>query len=701
MDKNEYGIKLDLDLGNFERSVKKAQDSLAGLEKETKRKVKVTGIEGLSDIEVKTNAKDIEKEFENLKSAKDRIASGEIKITGVGGLSEEEMRKSEAEYEKMRQKMSGPVDASFMGYDKNLMAEMQAEFDKIDAGKMKDQMKEIKQETDKAKEKVKELKVQVKSAASASIKLDKLKGLGKNIGKAFGNGVKSVKRFALSLIGVQSAYRVVTKAMHSYMSYDSELQKSMQQTWAGLGSFLAPILERLVSIFQKLLAYINAVVKAMTGIDFVARANAKSLQSQAKAASKTTASFDEINNLNQQQDANQINIPEIPTESISKIEQAIARIKALIGTIFEPMQLAWENKGPSLMDSIKTSFSSLSGLGEAIFGSMLEVWTNGTGQQTIELMLQGWTSVFDVINNVAGAITKAWNNASQGTTILQSLHDSFNSILELANSIWDSIAQWTISPEFQQAIDTVVRIFADISKIVKDILNWFVEQYNAHLKPVVDELLLLIADIINLIGAIWNLVKPVVNWIVELLKNVLSVAIKGVAQNISNIITTLRNVVNFLTNVFKGNWEAVFEAIKNVGRATLNAIIGFFNAWINGLNNLLKPVRSLITAIAQAFGQKVTINQVKIPNIPYLSVGTDLVKEDGIAYLHAGEKVVPADVVAGGYTRENNEETNELLRILIDTIESKDYKPYISVEDIGKASSKYKANQVRVMGGSY
>ena len=42
MNENEYGIKLDLDLGNFEKSVKKAQDSLADLEKETKRKVKIT-----------------------------------------------------------------------------------------------------------------------------------------------------------------------------------------------------------------------------------------------------------------------------------------------------------------------------------------------------------------------------------------------------------------------------------------------------------------------------------------------------------------------------------------------------------------------------------------------------------------------------------------------------------------------------------
>ena len=118
------------------------------------------------------------------------------------------------------------------------------------------------------------------------------------------------------------------------------------------------------------------------------------------------------------------------------------------------------------------------------------------------------------------------------------------------------------------------------------------------------------------------------------------------------------------------------------------------------MNNLLKPVRSLIVSIAQAFGQKVSINQVKIPNIPYLSIGTDLVKEDGIAYLHAGEKVVPADVASGGYTGDNSE-TNDLLRRLIEAVESKDYAPRITVDDIGRANDRYSANKTRVMGGSF
>jgi hypothetical protein len=40
--------------------------------------------------------------------------------------------------------------------------------------------------------------------------------------------------------------------------------------------------------------------------------------------------------------------------------------------------------------------------------------------------------------------------------------------------------------------------------------------------------------------------------------------------------------------------------------------------------------------------------------LPSLAIGTDYVKKDGMAILHKGEKVVPADVVKGGYTRGDN-----------------------------------------------
>jgi hypothetical protein len=37
--------------------------------------------------------------------------------------------------------------------------------------------------------------------------------------------------------------------------------------------------------------------------------------------------------------------------------------------------------------------------------------------------------------------------------------------------------------------------------------------------------------------------------------------------------------------------------------------------------------------------------------VPSLAIGTDYVKQDGLAMLHKGEAVVPADVAGGGFSR--------------------------------------------------
>ena len=134
-------------------------------------------------------------------------------------------------------------------------------------------------------------------------------------------------------------------------------------------------------------------------------------------------------------------------------------------------------------------------------------------------------------------------------------------------------------------------------------------------------------------------------------------------------------------------------------------MIAEINKVIDAINKKLSiSVSGTLASLLSALGVKVNNGKYQlfsIPRVPSLSVGTDLVKEEGYAYLHAGEKVVPADVVSGGYTGADNTETNNLLRELIEAIESKDYKPRISVEDIGRANDKYSTNKARVMGGSF
>lgn len=112
--------------------------------------------------------------------------------------------------------------------------------------------------------------------------------------KKIGN---TVKKYALSLVGLRSIYSLVSRASSAYLSQDTELAEKLQSVWVGLGSFLAPVLEMISDSLLKALGYLNVFIKALTGIDFLARANAKALQSQAKAQkelNRQTYDFDVI-----------------------------------------------------------------------------------------------------------------------------------------------------------------------------------------------------------------------------------------------------------------------------------------------------------------------------------------------------------------------------------------------------------------------
>lgn len=139
------------------------------------------------------------------------------------------------------------------------------------------QLRGLQAEIEKTNNKLIGLKNQQKKLQEESTKT------GASISKGFEKGLKSVKKLALGIIGIRSAYMLARRAASAYMSQDEELTKKIQSAWVGLGSFLTPLLEGLTTLMLKFVGYLNEFIKALTGTDYIARANAKALEKQAKA----------------------------------------------------------------------------------------------------------------------------------------------------------------------------------------------------------------------------------------------------------------------------------------------------------------------------------------------------------------------------------------------------------------------------------
>ncbi len=175
--------------------------------------------------------------------------------------------------------------------------------------KIKTELSGIEQQIEQIKAPTKEIKKDVQETVNPLKQVsNKLKGITpntNNIKKSFEKGIHSAKRFTLSLFGIHSIYRLVSRASSAYLSQDQETTQKIQSAWIGLGSILAPLLERIANLVIKIVSYINVFWKALFGVDFLARAMSKSMSkanTSAKALHKTMrslAGFDEINILSQ------------------------------------------------------------------------------------------------------------------------------------------------------------------------------------------------------------------------------------------------------------------------------------------------------------------------------------------------------------------------------------------------------------------
>lgn len=464
---------------------------------------------------------------------------------------------------------------------------------------------EISSAFDKIKAKIKSAGTHIASLGSKfKATLSSSKGLGKSFTSTFNNGIKSIKRFAMGLLSVRTAVSMVSKAMQSYLSYDTQLSNSIQNCWNVLGSLLAPILEFVISLFSKAVSYVNAFVEALTGINLVARANKKALDSQAKSTKKlsdTQSSLDEFHTVSTDtgsgNDNKPITVEPVDMDKLDFLFDWIDKAKKLLATLFDPIKEAWDNKGKAFIDSLKNAFEGIKSLGIAVFSSIFEVWTNGTGQKIVENILEMWTNVFNIVGALSQALANAWNNAGNGTAIIQAIADIFIGIQDIVNSIANSLLNWVMSDNFQSALNVVLGILADLFGYAQEIMAWIVTMYETYLAPVVDKVLDCISRIIIAIGSVWEFLKPIIDTIIDVIMNVLEPVIDGLCGIIGGIIDALSGVMDFITGVFTGDWSKAWEGLKTFLGGIIDAVASLFTGLFNTIGAIFKGAWDIIVSI--------------------------------------------------------------------------------------------------------
>ena len=145
---------------------------------------------------------------------------------------------------------------------------------------------------------------QDKFKGKVNITTKEVQRLGTTMTRAFDKGLKRIMRMSVGLLGARSAFMALRRAASTYMEANEELKYQVEGLWNVLAVAIGPVVQQLVSWLTIAISYVNAFVKALWGVDLVAKANALALKKQAKAtgeaakASNQLAGFDEMNKLN-------------------------------------------------------------------------------------------------------------------------------------------------------------------------------------------------------------------------------------------------------------------------------------------------------------------------------------------------------------------------------------------------------------------
>lgn len=157
----------------------------------------------------------------------------------------------------------------------------------------------------------------------------------------------------------------------------------------------------------------------------------------------------------------------------------------------------------------------------------------------------------------------------------------------------------------------------------------FDELWKSHIQPLLDNAAEFLGKIADLLKVVWeNYLQPMIAWIIaNVLPKVLPVLqaiwdtlknlIGYIADAISNVITILGGLIDFIIGVFSGDWEKAFQGLQDAVGGFIDLIKNIIEGGLQFISDLIKTFaetgKALVTSFLQELKDTVTdrINFVK------------------------------------------------------------------------------------------
>lgn len=307
-------------------------------------------------------------------------------------------------------------------------------------------------------------------------------------------------------------------------------------------------------------------------------------------------------------------------------EQLIPLLAELID---EVLPLIEENL-PPLVELIAQFAEQLIPIAQEILPVLLETIT-ALGEplmQIIEAILPVLLELFTQIAPLLGELVEA---------VLPILLELFQALIPPLIEIISAAL-----PPLIELVTALLPIFQTLIDLLMPIIELFVELMGPIVSLISDALVPLLEALQPIVEFITSMMIPILEMLLSVFQSVFEGIVTDVMDHIDRITDLFNNLVDFVKNIFAGNWEAalenlgsilgdVFGGFASIIKRPINACIDVINGFIGGINRIRIP--DWVPGIGGA--------SPNIPKIPRLKIGMDYVPGDFYpAYLDEGEAVL-------------------------------------------------------------
>ena len=255
---------------------------------------------------------------------------------------------------------------------------------------------------------------------------------------------------------------------------------------------------------------------------------------------------------------------------------------------------------------------------------------------------------------------------------LTALLPSFMQIVEMILPVIVQLVQ-TLMPPILEIVNMVLPLLLQLIEPllgflqpIIDLLNPIIQLCMQLITPLVELLSMVLPPLISIITFLIDVslagLKKAFETVAQIVSNVVNVAVTAVKNHFDYLKNIFVGIIDFVKNVFTGNWRAAFENVKtilsnifqamiNVVKTPINAILGVINGLISGITSGINGVIGALNSFdidVPDWVEKLTgvssfgfnIPTISAPQIPYLAEGGTAIEEGSAIVGEAGAELI-------------------------------------------------------------